>query len=96
MESYGPQADEYCNICNPFQYDTSIMSHPDQVKAHIQDVTVFELYVKRIVDLVQNSPYWDNTAISAPSATAAGITSQTDRSAPAPFTTPATYSHWTA
>jgi phospholipase C len=33
----GPNADEYCNICNPFQYDTSIMSHPEQVKAHIQD-----------------------------------------------------------
>jgi phospholipase C len=33
----GPAADEYCNICNPFQYDTSIMSHPDQVAAHIQD-----------------------------------------------------------
>jgi phospholipase C len=33
----GPNADEYCNICNPFQYDTSIMSHPDQVAAHIQD-----------------------------------------------------------
>jgi len=33
----GPKADEYCNICNPFQYDTSIMSHPDQVKKHIQD-----------------------------------------------------------
>jgi phospholipase C len=33
----GPNADEYCNICNPFQYDTSIMSHPAQVKAHIQD-----------------------------------------------------------
>jgi len=33
----GPNADEYCNICNPFQYDTSIMAHPDQVKAHIQD-----------------------------------------------------------
>ena len=33
----GPNADEYCNICNPFQYDTSIMSHPDQVKAHIVD-----------------------------------------------------------
>ncbi|MBV8925049.1 MAG: phosphoesterase [Bradyrhizobium sp.] len=33
----GPTADEYCNICNPFQYDTSIMSHPDQVAAHIQD-----------------------------------------------------------
>ena len=33
----GPTADEYCNICNPFQYDTSIMSHPDQVAKHIQD-----------------------------------------------------------
>jgi phospholipase C len=33
----GPGADEYCNICNPFQYDTSIMSHPEQVLAHIQD-----------------------------------------------------------
>jgi phospholipase C len=33
----GPTSDEYCNICNPFQYDTSIMSHPDQVAAHIQD-----------------------------------------------------------
>ena len=33
----GPTADEYCNICNPFQYDTSIMSHPDQVAAHIKD-----------------------------------------------------------
>ena len=35
----GPTADEYCNICNPFQYDTSIMSHPEQVAAHIQDTT---------------------------------------------------------
>jgi phospholipase C len=33
----GPNADEYCNICNPFQYDTSIMSHPDQVAAHMAD-----------------------------------------------------------
>jgi phospholipase C len=33
----GPNADEYCNICNPFQYDTSIMAHPAQVKAHIAD-----------------------------------------------------------
>jgi phospholipase C len=33
----GPAADEYCNICNPFQYDTSIMSNPAQVAAHIQD-----------------------------------------------------------
>jgi phospholipase C len=34
----GPTADEYCNICNPFQYDSSIMSNPAQVSAHIQDV----------------------------------------------------------
>ena len=34
----GPTADEYCNICNPFQYDTSIMSKPAQVAAHIQDL----------------------------------------------------------
>ena len=33
----GPKADEYCNICNPFQYDTSIMAHPDLVARHIQD-----------------------------------------------------------
>jgi phospholipase C len=92
----GPNADEYCNICNPFQYDTSIMGTPSQVKAHLQDVTdlysdiasgtlpavsitkpsgysdghpassklnVFELYCKKIIDLVQDSPYWQNTAI---------------------------------
>ena len=33
----GTNADEYCNICNPFQFDTSIMSNPAQVAAHIQD-----------------------------------------------------------
>jgi phospholipase C len=33
----GPNADEYCNICNPFQYDKSIMSHPEQIAAHLQD-----------------------------------------------------------
>jgi phospholipase C len=92
----GPKADEYCNICNPFQYDSSIMSHPEQVAAHIKDVVdlyadiaqgalpavsitkpsgysdghpassklnVFELYTEKIVEMVQNSPYWDNTAI---------------------------------
>ncbi len=40
QENYGtagPTADEYCNICNPFQYDTSIMSHPAEVAAHIAD-----------------------------------------------------------
>jgi phospholipase C len=92
----GPTADEYCNICNPFQYDTSIMSHPDQVAKHIQDsvnlytdiakrtlpavsivkpsgytdghpnsskLQLFEAFVKKIVDQVQDSPYAKDTAI---------------------------------
>jgi phospholipase C len=33
----GKLTDEYCNICNPFQYDTSIMSHNAIRTAHIQD-----------------------------------------------------------
>jgi phospholipase C len=92
----GPTADEYCNICNPFQYDTSIMSHPDQVAAHIQDsvnlysdignhtlpavsivkpsgyvdghpssskLDLFEGFTKKIVDMVEASPYAKDTAI---------------------------------
>ena len=92
----GPNADEYCNICNPFQYDTSVMSNPAQVKAHIGDVVdlyadiangtlpavsitkpsgyvdghpasskldLFEGYARKIVELVQASPYWQDTAI---------------------------------
>jgi phospholipase C len=35
----GKDTDEYCNICNPFQYDTSIMANPSVRKAHIQDTT---------------------------------------------------------
>jgi phospholipase C len=35
----GKNSDEYCNICNPFQYDTSIMSKPAVRAAHIQDTT---------------------------------------------------------
>jgi len=31
--------DEYCNICNPFQYDTSIMANPAVRDAHIDDIT---------------------------------------------------------
>jgi phospholipase C len=30
-------SDEYCNICNPFQYDTSIMANAAIRTAHIQD-----------------------------------------------------------
>jgi phospholipase C len=33
----GAKSDEYCTICNPFQYDTSIMANPSIRKAHIQD-----------------------------------------------------------
>jgi len=35
----GKQTDEYCNICNPFQYDTSIMANAAIRTAHIQDTT---------------------------------------------------------
>jgi phospholipase C len=31
-------ADEYCNICNPFQYDTSIMANAAVRTKHIQDL----------------------------------------------------------
>ncbi len=40
QENYGAvgaKTDEYCNICNPFQYDTSIMANPAIRTAHIQD-----------------------------------------------------------
>jgi phospholipase C len=33
----GKNTDEYCNICNPFQYDTSIMANAAIRTAHIQD-----------------------------------------------------------
>jgi phospholipase C len=33
----GEKSDLYCNICNPFQYDTSIMANPEQRSAHISD-----------------------------------------------------------
>jgi phospholipase C len=31
--------DQYCNICNPFQYASDIMTNPLQIYAHIQDTT---------------------------------------------------------
>jgi phospholipase C len=33
----GATADGYCNICNPFQYDTSIMTDSQMRAAHLQD-----------------------------------------------------------
>ena len=36
-DAIGADTDEYCNICNPFQYDTSIMANANVRTAHIQD-----------------------------------------------------------
>ena len=33
----GPTSDEYCTICNPFQYDTSIMTDEKTRTSHIKD-----------------------------------------------------------
>jgi phospholipase C len=35
----GKDTDEYCTICNPFQYDTSIMANASVRSAHIQDTS---------------------------------------------------------
>ena len=35
----GPLSDQYCNICNPFQYNTAIMTNAAIRTAHIQDTT---------------------------------------------------------
>jgi phospholipase C len=40
QENYGAMGattDEYCNICNPFQYDTSTMANKEYRTAHVQD-----------------------------------------------------------
>jgi phospholipase C len=34
---YGTESDEYCNICNPFQYSTSIMTNAEVRTTHLQD-----------------------------------------------------------
>lgn len=36
----------YCNICNPFLYQTSIMTHADQRQAHLADVPDLEADIK--------------------------------------------------
>jgi phospholipase C len=65
----GPNADEYCNICNPFQYDTSIMADPNQVAAHIQDT--LDLYADianqklPAVSIVKPSGYVDGHPASS-------------------------------
>jgi phospholipase C len=65
----GPNADEYCNICNPFQYDSSIMSHPEQIAAHMADVTGLyadvEGYTLPAVSVVKPSGYVDGHPASS-------------------------------
>ncbi|WP_213305663.1 alkaline phosphatase family protein [Paraburkholderia sacchari] len=34
-----PSTSVYCNICNPFLYETAIMTQPARVAAHLQDTT---------------------------------------------------------
>jgi phospholipase C len=40
-EMIGTGGDYYCDICNPFQYATSIMGDPAQRQEHIKDATDF-------------------------------------------------------
>jgi phospholipase C len=65
----GPTADEYCNICNPFQYDTSIMGNPAQVKAHIADSSVLYTDIANntlpAVSVVKPSGYTDGHPASS-------------------------------
>ncbi len=37
-----PNLNQYCNICNPFQYATSIMTSPAQRRAHLHGLTAFQ------------------------------------------------------
>ncbi len=37
-----PNLAQYCNICNPFQYATSIMTNPAQRKAHLHGFGAFQ------------------------------------------------------
>jgi phospholipase C len=39
FSAIGKDSDEYCTICNPFQYDTSIMGNAAVRTAHIQDTS---------------------------------------------------------
>jgi phospholipase C len=37
-----PNLNQYCNICNPFQYSTSIMTNPTQRKEHLHGLDTFQ------------------------------------------------------
>jgi len=42
-----PSIHLYCDLCNPFQYVTSIMAHAEQRHAHIADLTAFYADVEK-------------------------------------------------
>ncbi|MBV8630560.1 MAG: phosphoesterase [Silvibacterium sp.] len=42
----GKNTDEYCNICNPFQYDTSIMTNAAVRTTHLKDTVDFYTDIK--------------------------------------------------
>ncbi len=44
--NYNNPANAYCNICNPFQYATDIMTNPTLREEHIQDLANFYEDVK--------------------------------------------------
>jgi phospholipase C len=61
--------DAYCNICNPFQYATDIMTNPAQRAAHIQDTTALYADIAGntlpAVSLVKPSGYLDGHPASS-------------------------------
>jgi hypothetical protein len=52
-KAIGAKTDEYCAICNPFQYDTSIMMHAAIRKAHLKDT----------IDLYRGGGYYDSGCV---------------------------------
>jgi phospholipase C len=61
--------DAYCNICNPFQYATDIMTNPAQRAAHIGDMNVFFKHVQNNtlpnVSIIQPSGFVDGHPASS-------------------------------
>ena len=64
----GATSDEYCNICNPFQYDTSIMANAAVRTAHIQDTANLytDIPTARCRRFPSSSPAGWSTAIRPP------------------------------
>ncbi|MGA2738834.1 MAG: alkaline phosphatase family protein [Bryobacteraceae bacterium] len=61
--------DAYCNICNPFQYASDIMTNTSQISAHIQDTTALyediDLGTLPAVSIVKPSGFVDGHPASS-------------------------------